>query len=178
MKFPQFIKKKRISIFLTSMFIAVFCYPWLALSLNPPPAENQLKHTTAIIKSVSRNSPNLTAITGDGEVITFNSPPTDYTLIRGFPANSFLSLKSAYLQNCPATIYYDEMKFMVFRDTRRIWGIRCSQMNISYQEIVSHYVKTKNISRIIDAFILIFFVAFCSLMFYYEGVKNGNKHSS
>ncbi|WP_321955762.1 hypothetical protein [Paraburkholderia bannensis] len=116
-------------------------YPALLVKLNPPPIESELIHFHVKILSVSERSPNLVAITNDGENLSLRFPTPLYMLFNNKTAYPGLSSRQENnLPGCEAEVYGANVRYL-WPPTFRVWKIECATAPVSYSQIVKTYVS-------------------------------------
>jgi hypothetical protein len=129
------IRKWRGTLIVTMIMLVLVIYSWLAVKLNPAPSVDSLKRAEITVETVHRMSPNLVAILPSGERMNFDLPPSGYSLAQGFPGSDYLVKKKGELERCTGFIEYDRMRFMPFKETFRIWILRCGNVSIDFKKV-------------------------------------------
>jgi len=175
MKFKtmNLIKNYKTSLCMIFMYILFLLYPLSVTIFNPPPEEKYLRAENIKIIYSNENHPNITAILDDGEIKKFDFPTSNYSLAAGLGKSSVSSRYFSLLsRGCKGYIETDEMRFLFFGKSTRIWSIECGDTNIPYAAMTAMYKRTELEGYFIGAIIHIFVLGFCGLFIYSDWRKS------
>jgi len=166
----SFFERKKYSLIICLMMLVGLGYPWLVMQVNHPPNQKNLQRVHVRILSVSENHPNIKTEVSSGKIQYFEFPPTGYYLNHGFPRASVAVGKfKNKIDNCNGYIDYDEMRFLAFGKTLRVWGVHCDEASVLYADILQVYEEGRGYSEWAEGVAFLLMFSFCVFLLYTDG---------